>query len=65
MIYVEENRFEKKMKQLQSFKNKHLRPKRTRAENQSQPEESVRKRMKLFKKAGNPDLGAWLKEAEE
>ena len=48
-----------------------MRPKRTRAKIQSAPEEPMKKRIKLFLKAGNPadqddlDLGTWLKKAEE
>ena len=82
-ICIEENRFEKKRNerqaeeqeeaekhQLLAFKAKHMRPKRNRAEIQS-TEEPLRKRMKLFLKAGNQqdqddlDLETWLRKAEE
>ena len=83
-LCIDENRFEKKQKerqaeeqeeaekhQLLAFKTKHMRPKRTRTEIQSNPEELLQKRMGLFLKAGNPpdqdelDLETWLKKAEE
>ena len=79
-----ENRFEKKQKerqaeeqeeaekqQLLAFKNKNMRPKRTRAKIQSAPEEPMQKRITLVRKVGNPpdqndlDLGTWRKKAEE
>ena len=83
-ICIEENKFEKRKKerqeeeqeeaekqQLLAFKSKHMRPKRTRPEIQSNPEEPLQKRMKLFLEAGNPpdqdelDVGTWLRKAEE
>ena len=81
---MEENKFDKKQKerqaeeqeeierqQLLAFKSKHVRPKITRTEIQSEPEEPLKKTMKLFVKAGNPpvqddlDLETWLRKAEE
>jgi hypothetical protein len=82
-ICVEEERYERKKRERQeeeleeeekqrllSFKNKHRRPKRGRADIQEKPVEPSRKRVKVFQKAGNPpvdsdmNLGVWLNMAE-
>ena len=80
-ICVEENRFERKKSEreeveqeekdklrLFNFKERHRRPKRSRAASTTEP---ACKRMKLYLKAGNPpedrnmDLGDWLAVAEQ
>ena len=83
-ICVEENRFEKSKRErdeelaeevekqrLMAFKQKHLRPKRTRDEAKKPTDEPTGKRMKLFLEAGNPpdsddlDMADWLEKDEE
>ena len=82
-ICVEENTFERKKREreeeekedrekerLKAFKMKNMRPKRTRTAADKEPEEPMRKRMKVFLKAGNPpdqdlDLSRWLEVAEK
>ena len=83
-ICVEETRFEKHKREREEeekeeaekqrllvFKSQHLRPKRSRDEAKKRTDEPLRKRIKLFPKAGNPpdsddlDLGTWIRNAEE